>query len=408
MACSRGGADDSAGVVQRLIVHAVLGFFVAAYAVAMAYRPVHAQQEYIPRGQPIPENIRYVNATATGAQTTASVSWTSAMGHTSHHRLPVHVSAATLGRLANAAVRRGLPLVGWGLTFKGIVDAAGWAIDELTGQVMDPGTPLEPLGDFAFCTINAPTVRCASSPGLMTASAHLASPSNRMQPCVVAGFRADGGARYNCTRVSDGVMVFTVEEFRTAKPSSGWDGYLNENAYVPATVIPDAQVGDLIKSNPQVVNAVLIDPETGAPIRTQELTDALNALRTQLEIANGQAAGTDLVAATDYAESTPSQTEWPEFCGWANRLCDWLFEEEATEEHPDLPYVEVQPDNLDGFDSGFGSGGCPAPYVVGVLDGEFEIQWDGLCGFVDYLRPVVIAFSWLAAAFIVVQTVRSR
>jgi hypothetical protein len=402
VACSRGGADDSAGVVQRLIVHAVLGFFVAAYAVAMAYRPVHAQQEYIPRGQPIPENIRYVNATATGAQTTASVSWTSAMGHTSHHRLPVHVSAATLGRLANAAVRRGLPLVGWGLTFKGLLDAAGWAIDELQQQVINPGDK-EPMNPLGWCDSSR---HCANSVEAMKTHAQQDHCNQVCRNLVVSWVFVDQGGTAGAIRgetASGGVLVHLPMNYRAFGSSD-----VDVNPGSGPSPVSDDELGQMIKHTPQVVNAILIDPQTGAPIRTQELTDALNALRTQLETANGQAAGTDLVAATDYAESTPSQTEWPEFCGWANRLCDWLFEEEATDEHPDVPYVEVQPDNLDGFDSGFGSGGCPAPYVVGVLDGEFEIQWDGLCGFVDYLRPVVIAFSWLAAAFIVVQTVRSR
>lgn len=407
MACSRGGADDSAGVVQRLIVHAVVGFFVAAYAVAMAYRPVHAQQDYIPRGQPIPENIRYVNATATGAQTTASVSWTSAMGHTSHHRLPVHVSAATLGRLANAAVRRGLPLVGWGLTFKGILDAAGWAIDELGQQVIDPGREQPVLEPQGWCHYKSSEWTCFNS---------AVDAIDYVDRTFADPMRLAGTLVGELVTVETGPTSIKIIGYSPSGTENSWIIQWRSttgatNGYppaIPSSPISDTDLGHMIKSSSQVVNAVLIDPETGAPIRTQELTDALNALRTQLETANGQAAGPDLVAATDYAESTPSQTEWPEFCGWANRLCDWLFEEEATEEHPDLPYVEVQPDNLDGFDSGFGSGGCPAPYVVGVLDGEFEIQWDGLCGFVDYLRPVVIAFSWLAAAFIVVQTVRSR
>lgn len=397
MASARGGSYDLTGAVQRLILHCVCGAFVALYALGMSWPAYAGGGELLPRGQPMPQGIRYVSSTPTGVNTSASAIWSNA-GVTTHHRFPVHVSAATLGKLGNAAVKRGLPILGWASLFRDLVNGAGWMIDELTSQVTTIGSDPEPLGDTAYCTGNGEGARCASSKGQL-ASAFSAIPG--YSNCSV--FSTSGSTAVYYCEIDGGTGTYIGEVIRT-RPVGDWPEGSNANPFVASEPISDSDLGNLIKQSPQVVNAVLVDPETGAPIRTQELTDALNNLRRSLEAANGLAAGTDIIPQEDLAESTPHQTDWPEFCSWANRLCAWLFDEEPEPAHPDLPYVEVDPTDFEEYDIGLGNGTCPAPYVVSVLDGEFEIQWDGLCGFVEYLRPLLIACAWVFAAFMVVTS----
>lgn len=403
------GADGSTNLVQRLILHALFGLFVATQAVLAAY-PVHAGGgTLLPPNQPTPQNIRWVNATPGGVDTSVNGSIPKPTGGSSHFKLRVPVSAATLGALANGFMKRGVPMIGAALTLKQLIEGAGWAIDELTGQVQDPGTPLEPLGEGAWCLqTQGGIMRCASSPGQLTQSAHLASsPGTREQPCVVASYHETGGANYQCRRPSDGAMLGSGRDNFYPKPASGWDGWLNENPFSPPTDIPDADVGNLVKNNPQVVNAILIDPETGAPIRTPELVAALNAYRRAFEAANGIDPGPDLDPQTDYSEHTPSQTDWPEFCGWASIVCDfmdWFRDDTSPDlgEKPEVPVEEMDPSEIEqSWSSGLGNGSCPAPYSTPVLDGYFEIQWQPVCDIVDYLRPFLIAIALAVAACIV-------
>lgn len=394
--------------------HLVFGLILALYALGMSWPgEALAQQEHIPRGQPIPQNIRWVNATATGANTSASAMWTDALGRTTHHKFPVSVSAATLGRLANAAVRRGLPLVGWGLTFKGLLDAAGWAIDELQQQVVNPGTPQQPLGDVAYCIVDyTGQFRCATGPGMLSRVAHLVAPPGAFQQPCRAGSQvwgAGGERGYFCIRSEDMAEVQVFIDQRVWRPTAGWEGYINDTEYVPPETIGDADLGNMIKHTPEVVNAVLIDPDTGAPIRTQELTDALNNLRRGLEAANGLPPGTDLDPATDYAEPTPSETEFPEFCMWADTVCDFIdwWKQDAPEEPtPEVPWQEELPADIEQpWSSGLGGGSCPAPHQFSVsLGGQTanpEFDYTPICSFGSTMRPVLIAMATIVAGFII-------
>lgn len=408
MDCSRRGSDGSASLVHRLTLHAVCGLLVALYALGMSMPALAGGGTLLPPNQPIPESIRWVNGTPSGVDTSANASMTNSTGQRSHHKFRVPISAATLGALANGFVRRGVPYVGAALMLKDLINGAGWAIDELQGQVVHPGVPQEPLGDFAFCIVDHNgQFRCASGPGMLSAVAHLvSSPGNYQQPCRAgAVFGSHGERMYMCIRPVDMAEVGVFIDQRIAQPTSGWDGYINDGHYVPSEPISNVDLGNLIKHTPQVVNAVLIDPHTGAPIMTPELTAALNDLRRTFESANGLPPGTDLEPVEDYSQHQPSQTDWPEFCGWAKRVCDWMFDLDPEPENPELPYHEVEPE-LEDFDIGLGQGTCPAPYTTSVLDGEFEIQWDGLCGFVEYLRPLMIGLAWVVAAFIVANSAK--
>lgn len=400
-------ADCAGHLVQRLIFDLLAGVAVAVFAFIMVGGSAWAN-EYIPRGTPIPENIRYVNPTPSGVNTRASASWTSAFGRTTHHVVPVGVSSATLGRLANAAVRRGLPVLGWGLTLKGIVDAAGLAIDELSQQVVTPGTDQQELtGTFAYCTTSFGGFRCTTAQdggGFVT----LMNNRNPGWSCSMTRFNGvygqpSSGPIIECFK--DGVRGDNLYIQYYSFPNSDFGSAINTNPpATPAVAVPDTQLGDLIKANAQVVNAVLIDPQTGAPIRTPELVQAMNALGAALAAANGETAPEELIESEDLAETVPSQTEWPGFCDWASTVCefiDWVRRDDS--EHKDLPEMELEIDP-NGWSSGVGDGSCPAPIVETwtfmETQARFEFDYQPVCDFATLMRPFLITCALLCAAFI--------
>lgn len=398
---------------QRLTLLYIVGALVALYSFAML------AQDYIPRGQPIPQSVRWVNATATGANTSASAMWTNATGNTTYHKVPVHLSAGTLGKLGKAAIKRGLPVVGWGMALRGIVDGAGWAIDELTQQVISsPGVPQGDLGPTAYCLTMAPSgqLRCSSTPGQLSAFAHqtanswLGSGYLYSQPCHVGGFMG-AGRRYNCFRPDINQTISSVAyESEYTMPNGGWpSNFTNDNFSSPPVPVSDADLGNLLKQNPQIVNAILIDPDTGAPIRTQELTDALNDLRRSLEAANGLEPGSDILPSDDYSQVQPSETQWPEFCGWATPVCDFItwFKDDGPEpEKPEVPWeIESPTDIQQTWSSGLGGGSCPSPHQFSVSLAGYtanpEFSYDPICGFANIMRPVVISLATILGVMMI-------
>lgn len=388
------GAGNS---FQRLTMHAACGALLVLLALAMS-APARAQ-EHIPRGQPVPESIRWVNGNPGGASMSGSASWSNAY-NTSHHRFPVQYSSNTLGALGRSALRRGLPIAAWAFAFKNLVEGAGWVIDELQGQVTSPGTPQEPLLGEGWCyaTKCAPTI-----------------------PQLLAHWKVNEGLHPNAVQWRGFAQSETYGVLRAENATGGgllvqpiallsrqdWTGYENVSEYAPPVPIDDAALGDLIKNHPQIVNGVSTDPDTGAPRRTAELTNALNALARALEAANGLDPGSlgVLAPADDLAEPVPSQTEWPGFCDWATVVCEfleWVREDVPDPEKPEVPVEELLPQDIQqSWSSGLGGGSCPAPYSVAILDGSFEVSWDGICGFVDMLRPLLITIALVVGACIV-------
>ena len=56
----------------------------------------------------------------------------------------------------------------------------------------------------------------------------------------------------------------------------------------------------------------------------------------------------------------------------------------------------------------FGSAGvCPAPSSMTIAHKTYFFKWDLYCDFASGVRPIILAFSWLAAAYIVVGGLRS-
>lgn len=352
--------------------------------------------DYIPSGQPVPENIRWVNNTSTGVNTNASAFYRNAAGQTTNHNFPVPISSSTIGNLAKTALRRGAAGYAWYSLAKGLIDGAGWAISELQNQVVTP------------------------------ASGETAAPGSQMW-CSTEGHgcsKTQGGAVGICSSLYSGCSIRVVDGYmlqvwRTpvnglgdtmqfnlvtvSQPTPDWSGG-NPNP----TQVSDQDLGNLLKQQPQIVNAVLIDPDTGAPIRTAELTEALNNLRRALEAANGTTPGTDLTPDPTPGETTtPSQTQWPGFCSWATVVCDfidWVKKPEQETEPPEVPFEEQEMPSKS-WTSGLGGGTCPAPESVTVsLSGAsqtVQFEYEPICQLASSMRPVIIAMAFLLVPMIV-------
>lgn len=406
------GIDGFRNSFRRRLTAYTFGLFVVLYALAMNSFAMGGQNghQYIPRGQPIPQGIRYVNQTATGVNTSAWATWTNAAGQTSNHRFPVPVSSSTLGRLASGAMKKLGPAATAYMTMKSILDGIGWFIDEARNQVVVPGNPQTPLNPQGWCT-------SASGNGAICVNSSASAKDYTMSE--YAGVSGIVGWRIitvNDTQVT--VCGYTSSGESSCRRSRHWyfrttSGQTNGYpAATPDTDVTDYDLGQLLKQHPEVINAVLIDPETGMPIRTPELVDALNDLRRALEAANGVTTpGTDLVVEDDWEDQQPpNQTDWPELCTWGKVICDfidWFKLDPDPPEDIELPYEEKEIE-WQQRDSGLGSGSCPAPTVAAVFNTTVEFGYEGICGFMDYMRPVAIACAWISAAFIVVNARPAR
>lgn len=389
--------------LRRLIAIAV-GLFAVLIAACM---PATAA-DYIPQGSPVPQGIRWVNSTATGVNTSA---WANVGGTVS--KFPVHVPSSTLGGLARGFLKRAVPYAGIALTLKDIVNGVGWAIDELQGQIQIPGTPQQPLGSGVWCwPIPNGNALCSSTVGSLGASMvnRNTDGSGQWRYSSFNGVQSQNAstatlimAFANTSGQVLGTLTPTVI-FYADPPANA----VNGNPYTDATAVSDYDVGQLLKQHPEIINAILIDPETGAPIRTQALVNALNALAAQLAAANGDPAPPLVEADPDLGgEPTPSQTDWPGFCDWAGPVCDfidWVKKPEPAEEEPEVPWDETPPEAVT-WSSGLGAGGCPAPVSFSVtiagltVAPEFEVQ--PICDFGEKVRPLVIALASLLGVFIV-------
>lgn len=373
--------------------------FLLGVAVAL-FASVTSAQQYMPNGSPVPQNIKWVNATATGANTRATFS-SLFNGVTRSHTVPVPVSSGTLGALTKGAMKRVAGPIGWYMILRDIVNGAGWVINELTQQVQTPAQPGEPLGSSVLCYSHAQNICANTGQGLATyfngRDVHFDG-GGRTDACV---YQANQTVKCQFTSPQYGTYPITLSVVRTPFNT----GMTNANPGTPAQDVTDTQLGDLVKARPEIINAVLVDPVTGAPIRFPELVTAMNDLRKALEAAHGTTPGQDVEIDPNYPNNPQAnEGDRPPFCEWASKVCDfidWFKQDPDNGQDPDLPYEAREPE-MEEYDSGWGGGSCPAPYSVAVLDGEFEISFAGICGFVEYLRPLAIALAWISSAFIVV------
>ncbi|MEN5264234.1 virulence factor TspB C-terminal domain-related protein [Stenotrophomonas sp. TWI587] len=339
-------------------------------------------------------SIRYAATTPTGVRTSALLegTYTGTKNGVKQFNVPVHLPSGTLGNLAKSAIKRGGAAYGWYSLAKGLIDGAGWAIDELQKQVYNPakGT-YSPPGSKMYCAApGGGSLRCTTS-----LSGAISIASVQYTGCDSAKFDV-GGISVSCRNGND--RMFLAQRTVTANTFNHGSGSQFDEP------VPDQQLGELLKRSPQVVNAILIDPESGAPIRTAELVNAMNELRKSLEQANGLEPAPDVQPTDDPTKPERMESTWPGFCNWASVVCEFIdWVKSDGEPHKELPETELQIDPQ-GWNSGIGGGTCPAPQTFSITvvgaQGQAQFDWQPACDFASTLKPFLITVCSLVAVFI--------
>jgi hypothetical protein len=376
-----------------------LGLFVVLLAALMAQATA---ADYIPANQPIPQNVRVVGTNSAGASTVVGTTLPTVYGG-GFSNVPVSTSWASVGAAAKKFLGRAAPYVGWAMTLREIINGAGWVIDELGRQVVVPPTATQvPAGVTMYC--HSPTgqsgQRCSAT------GAGAVSIVNHLYPYTT-------GCTFSYPFVQcevGGAYAFFANTFAEPRYDDG-------TGTTEAVPVSNHDLGYALRDRPDVINAVLIDPDTGAPIRTPELVAAMNDLRKALEAANGAQPAPDMPTDPDWSNpdtSTPNQTQWPGFCDWATTVCefiDWVKAPDDAPERPEVPWDETPPEPVQ-WSSGLGGGECPAPHQVTVsimgYSASPSFEYTPLCTAATYLRPVLIAVATIVAAFIVAGLRQSK
>ncbi|UKE45606.1 virulence factor TspB C-terminal domain-related protein [Xanthomonas cerealis] len=354
-----------------------------------------------------PTSARYAATTATGIRSTVTLeaTLTGSVNGVRNYAVPVEIPSSTLGNLAKGALKRGL---GWYNAYqvvKSIIDGAGWVIDELGKQVL-PGPPaptkIPPGGTYWQPSNGTGFFSSADAAANQMAAAYSKNGS---------GYTFTVQSLYGC---NDGGCTVKMKGTKSGNAPTTLDAsiyrYFNGTASPIAvsdpqpTPVTDSQLGDVLRVSPQAVNAILVDPDTGSPIRTKEITDAMNALRKQLEAANSVPPGPDATPTPDTSTTQPMESEWPTFCGWATKVCDFIdWVRSDGEPEKELPERDIDI-NPNSWSSGISGGSCPSAetFTVNVAgsQGQGEFSWQPLCDFSILLRPFLIAVASVAAVMI--------
>lgn len=347
----------------------------------------------------VPVNISPVGPAPGGLQTMATYSATGAGAANGYYSRPVLVSNNTLGALGRGLLRRAAPVA----AMMGLIEAAGWVIDELTGQVLSgPPVPttVPPGGQYWKNTFNNNTypsayaAAAAYSPNGVSIHSCGTENASGVQSCQATVDHPTWGKPYTVTFGVNGIRNLGTEPFPLSHPGAQ-----------PAPV-PDADIGQAVANNPALAAQALRNPD-GSVNRNPDVMAEAQALAQELAAANplpDPTAEWDTGYQGGEPQPSAANSDLPAFCSWAAKVCelaDWLMDDGDEEPAPvDLPVIE--PDTAVTWNSGLGGGSCPADISVGnVMGAELVFPLSGFCLAADMIRPLVLAAAALLALLIV-------
>lgn len=388
-------------IPRRLVV------FLAALALTLCAGSVFAQ------ALPVPINIQPTGPASGGLSTVATFDARGLGGaaNAGYYSRPVLVSNNTLGGLARGLLRRSLPVAG----MLAAIEAAGWAIDQLTGQVMDRPPPKTsvPPGDYYYTdgyqNLKHPSAAAAASwtAQYLTGGSYRYEVVNSLTQC---GTPKPSGVT-NCKAELKRIRVSAPDQTAQVFVSIDVVENLTVNP-IPITApvtqpnpVPDSQLGQAVVDNPNLWNEALRNPD-GSVNRNPDVMAEAAELASELA-ANDPAA--DPTEQWDTGQQggppQPGQEPWPAICEWAPNLCAWLdwtkqepIWEDGEDEIPVVDPVEEMPE----FSPNLGSGSCPAPQQVETAYGAITIRYDLFCELALILNPLVLAAAFLSGAMIIV------
>lgn len=396
-------------LVQRLKAVG-LGLVLCLFGAALSVSPVSAQSPGSGNVNVTPQSSRFyrtasgdlVNRANVEALVKASYNTPAAGGGagtpikpSTYHSLKFPISPGTLGGLAKNAIKGGLYGYLAMESIKSLIEGAGWVIDELQGQVTQPPTAEnQPSGTAMWCNADSGQTRCTTTQSGAVSICRV----NGGSDCV---FARDDGGFWNvwANGVNTWVYVFVRQSVPQVTPDYG-------TGSTSPTSVSNEQLGQVIANSPRVANDVLTDPNTGVPHMTPELAQAMNKLAEALAEREGMDAPSPITASPNPgADPTLGDSEFPDFCGWADRACehmDWMENQEPSDVM-DLPESELEIDP-NSFNSGLGNGACPAPrtFTVSVLGTAHtaEFSFQPVCDFALMIKTIFITCCGIYAAVI--------
>lgn len=319
----------------------------------------------------------------------------------------INYAPSTLGKLGRTLGRVGGPLAVVA-AMSAIVDAAGWFIDEVSGQVLvsaPVSTSIPPGGYYWQDSVQAKTHPTATAAAQFMLSAGY-SPSFDTVEAAPVGCGVEN--------VNTGYVDCRARLCKSWAPSQciepGLTRYRNNGstAYTttgPAPASPpavaDEAIGNALANHPNAWPDLLSQPN-GMPRPTPEVAQALADYKNELEQAAGVTPTTPPAPDPNFetSENTAS-TEWPGFCSWATKVCDfidWYRTEPPEPDDIDMP--EVQLPGVSPWTSSLGAGSCPAPFQLDLNTGGQSYEWDPWCDLALRIKPLVIASAAFAALLI--------
>ncbi|WP_155616847.1 virulence factor TspB C-terminal domain-related protein [Xanthomonas translucens] len=326
--------------------------------------------------------------TVWGTRSEFNAMWESATGEAVARSVTAvgEVGPATLGSLARKALRGGVYGAAVGLAVEGIIQGAGWAIGELKDQVVTPDSRTEiPTGTEAWCYTGGSELLCSTTAQSLC-SAHY------------RGTIVDDGGSYKICSVPN-VAVYTIVRVSLQQPTP------DSGTGSPPRTVTDTELGDRLRDRPDIVNDLLIDPRTGFPIPTPELDAQARRIADDIDAREGLQPE-PVTPPVNVDDDTPQSTEtdWPTFCGWASKVCDfmdWYKSDDSTKQELPERDIDINPN---GWSSGISGGSCPSSetFTLNVVGSQAqgEFSWQPLCDFSTTLRPFLIAVASVSAALI--------
>lgn len=180
---------------------------------------------------------------------------------------------------------------------------------------------------------------------------------------------------------------------------------------------PSSVTGSEITStstDPVTGDTVVTTTNTTTNMSYGDTTITTTNTTTSTTYQNGQETGTTVT--TETPGELPVSTgggaagDWPRFCDWATVVCDWLnWTQEDPPPEQDLPAL-VDDDFYTERDISFGSKSCPEPYQVNLapfMDTQVSVSFQPLCDFAGLIYYMVMAASYIIAAYISVGVARA-
>lgn len=356
--------------------------FLAAAAVTLAAGVVFAQ------ALPVPVNIQPVGPAPGGLSTmvTFDARGVGGASNAGYYTRPVLVSNNTLGGLARGLLRRSLPVA----AMAALIEAAGWAIDELTGQVMDSPLDAPEYPNGYFCAIPNGTEKVCGP--TREALIGLCCFGNGHY---IVSIKPNGNGELE-NGGSAAISFFPVE----LPP----DPFQHVN-YNPQPV-PDSQLGQLVRDNPSIWNQALRNADGSVNRNPDVMAEAqrlADALTNPDPITNPAPDPAEEWDSGYQGGDSQNSLDFPTFCDWASVVCsfiDWVKGDDDLGSDVELPVTEI-PVTPSTWTSGLSGGACPANRSLNLSVWSGSVSFQPVCDLAGFIRPLVILSALLIGAFII-------